>query len=202
MQLFNSIRLFGIIGGNRSVRYSFRIAKGSQMVEFGAALVVLVAFIILPLVNFSIIPVHWLLCQEIVTNYTHRLALCQKFSQTLTMLDTDDSITSQLLHLGGVKPQQINCCLIISQTQPPFESFVTNDYKYIPPAWLPGGGKSPCIYEIKLSVRAEFSPLVLINFFNMKIPGLNKPFIGVLEAKSAWENCGCDPASGRFFMNE
>lgn len=175
---------------------------GAQMVEFAAALVVLLICILLPLLDFAVIPVHWLLSQEIVTHYAHRLAISQKFSQALAMLDADDSVTNQLLHLGGVKPQAINCCLVISQSQPPFETFVADSPKRIPPAWLPGGGKSPCNYEIKLSVQAEFSPLIVVKIFGTKIPGLTQPFTGVIEAKSAWENYGCDPATGQFYMNE
>ncbi len=118
------------------------------MVEFGAAMVILILSFTLPLLDFGMIPIHWMLSQEIVTKYTSKLAVCQSFSQALAMLDADNSMIQQLSHLGGVTPQSTKCLLVISKIEPPLESFIADCPKTIPVAWLPGGAKSPCNYEI------------------------------------------------------
>lgn len=186
----------------RSGKGRGRGQSGAQTLEFAAALSILIIAIILPLLDFGVIPIHWMLSQEILTNYTRKLTLCKSFSQALAMLDANSSLESQLSHLGGVKPQAIKCFMVISQLQPPFETFVTDTAKTVPAAWLPGGTKSPCSYEVKLSAQLEFNPLIIVTFYKVNIPGLTRPFSCVLEAKIPWENYECDPITNQFYINE
>ncbi len=179
-----------------------RIPVGAQTVEFAAALVILIMAVALPMLDFGILPVHWMLSQEIVTSHARKLALCQSFSQALATLAADTSMENQLSAIGGVKPRNIKCLMVISQLQKPYASFITDAAKTIPSGWLPGGLNSPCSYEIKLAVETEFNPLILVKFYKANIPGLTKPFTAVIEAKVPWENYSCDPATNQFFMNE
>ncbi len=188
--------------GSKARRGTRRDRSGAQTLEFAAAVTVLIFAIILPFLDLGIIPVHWMLSQEIVTNYTRKLTLCKKFSQAQAMLDSDSSLQNQLSRVGGVKPLSVKCFMVISQLQHPFETFVTDTPKTIPSGWLPGGINSPCSYEVKLSVQSEFNPLIIVNFYKVNIPGLTKPFNCAIEAKIPWENYECDPLTNQFFINE
>jgi hypothetical protein len=185
-----------------SVHDKRRTTCGAQTLEFAAAVTVLIIAIILPLLDFGVIPVHWMLSQEIVSNYARKLTLCKSFSQALAMLDADSSLQNQLSRVGGVKPQAIKCFMAISRLQPPFETFTTDTPRTIPSGWLPATLNSPCSYEIKLSALLEFDPLILVNFYKVNIPGLTKPFNCVIEAKVPWENYECDPITNQYFINE
>jgi hypothetical protein len=51
-------------------------------------------------------------------------------------------------------------------------------------------------------LAAELSPLILLNNISLPIPGLTKPFMCEIKSKARWENCGRDPVSQQFFINE
>lgn len=61
---------------------------------------------------------------------------------------------------------------------------------------------SPCSYEMELVVQAQFNPLITIKMGKTDIPGLSKPFTGLVTAKAPWENYGLNPVSKGFFINE
>jgi hypothetical protein len=175
---------------------------GANLTEFSAALVLLVLGILVPLVDLGIIPVHWLLSKEIVSNYVRKLALSETFGQALEKVNTDPSLQTWLIRLGGVQPEMPTCHLVISRLVPPLQTFIAEKPRTIPKEWLPGGRQSPCSYEIELSVKTQFNPLMLLNWGVGDVPGLNKPFTCVIDAKTPWENFGCDPITKEFFLNE
>lgn len=116
-----------------------RTKSGSQLSEFGAALVVLVIGFTLPLLDLGILPLHWVLSQEIITSEARRLAQSKTFSGAIDALAADSSLATQLTKLGGVKPVSTKCVLIITMLNQPYESFTTDDPKSILPEWLPEG---------------------------------------------------------------
>lgn len=177
-------------------------ARGANMTEFSAAIVILILGFLIPLLDLGVIPVHWLLCKEIVSNYVRKLALSETFSQAMTTVNSDPSLQNWLTQLGGVKTETITCRLVISRLAPPLESFSTDKPHSIPAEWLPGGKKAPCSYEIELSVLAQFNPLIMLNLGIGEIPGLTRPFTCLIEAKAPWENYGCNPITKQFFLNE
>ena len=176
--------------------------RGANLTEFSAAIVILILGFLIPLLDLGVIPVHWLLSKEIVSNYVRKLALSETFSQAMTTVNTDPSLQIWLTQLGGVKTETINCRLVISRLAPPLETFATDKPHSIPAEWLPGGKKAPCSYEIELSVQAQFTPLIMLNLGIGEIPGLTTPFISRIEAKAPWENYGCNPITKQFFINE
>jgi len=199
-----------MISGRRSVSSLWFAATsmrnrqigGYQISEFTAALVVLVIGIVVPLVDLAAMPLHWILSQEIITSEARRLAQSESFSSAIAALDNDPLLRTRLLNLGGVKPLSTDCKLIISMLNKPYESFVANEPKSIPAEWLPEGKRSPCYYELEITVVQELSPLVVFNAFNTSIPGLTRPFICTIKARAHWENYGRNPVTKRFYMNE
>ncbi|HNM48300.1 MAG TPA: hypothetical protein PKN86_01315, partial [Candidatus Obscuribacter sp.] len=52
-----------------------RNRSGHAMSEFAAALIVLISFIFMPLLNISIIPVRYLMAQGVLNELSHRVVL-------------------------------------------------------------------------------------------------------------------------------
>jgi len=175
---------------------------GYQTAEFAAALVVLVLGIVIPLVDLGVLPLRWILSQEIITSEVQKLAQSENFSSTIAALDNDSLLRTKLANLGGVKPLSTKCVLIISMLNDPYETFVADEPKSITPQWLPEGKRSPCYYELETTAVVEISPLVLLNGLDKPIPGLTRPFICTIKGKAHWENYGRNPVTKKFYMNE
>jgi hypothetical protein len=175
---------------------------GYHIAEFSAAFVLLILVIIVPLVDLSVLPLHWILTQEIINSQVRRLAQCKTFSRAVDFLNTDSVLSAQLAQLGGVKLKSVEPKLIISMTKSPYEIFTVAEAKPIPPEWLPGGKKSPCKYELEMDSLIELSPLMTLNWLGVEIVGLTKPFNCTIKAKTLWENYGRDPITNKFYMDE
>jgi hypothetical protein len=176
--------------------------SGAQLVEFAAAFVLLIIGIFIPLLDLSVIPVRWILAQEIITSEVRRLAQSENFSSAIRALDTDSSFKTLLTNLSGVKPQASTCVLVISMLNEPYESFIASAPKSILPEWLPEGKRSPCYYELETSTVLELSPLIVLDSLTISIPGLTRPFVVTTKARAHWENYGRNPATKQFYMNE
>ncbi len=179
-----------------------RKPHGSQIAEFSAAFVLLIIGIMIPLLDLGILPLHWILTEEIINTQTRRLAQCKTFSQAVNLLNTDAMLGTQLARLGGVELQSTELMLIISMTNPPYEIFTIAEGNPIPPEWLPNGKKFPCKYELEMDSLIQFSPLVIIHGSNLDIAGLTKPFSCTVKARTLWENYGRDPITKKFYMDE
>jgi len=186
-----------------SNRYRKKSRKsGQQLVEFSAALILLVIGIFIPLLDLGVLPLRWILWQEALNTDVRRLAQSESFSKAITSLDTDGFLSMRLGHISGVKLLNAQCALIISTLNSPYETYTVQEPKSIKAAWLPGGAKSPCLYELEITSVIELSPLILLQGFSTSIPGLTKPFICTTKARAHWENYGRDPSTKQFFMNE
>lgn len=183
------------------MRYKSRGAKGQQITEFGAALVLLFLIFFMPMLDLGILPIRWFLSREIVANYARKLSLCETYSQALSMLNADPSMETQLIRLGGVKPRNIRCDLIVSSVRSG-ERFVVTQPRTVPGQWLPNGSRAPCDYAMEVAADVDISPVFLVNIGGGKIPGLNCPVSFTIAAEANWENLGRDPVTKVFFLNE
>src|SRR5438105_2584211 len=92
-----------------------RSKSGAQLAEFGPALIILVGVVLVPLLDFTIVPVRWLLAHELIEDYARRLALCETFSESRSVLNADPSLKVRLEHLGGVFLKDLSLNLRISR---------------------------------------------------------------------------------------
>jgi hypothetical protein len=188
-----------------------RNSAGQQISEFAAALVLLFTFFFVPLLDLGVLPIRWLLAQELIETYARQLSLSETFSQALTKLGDDPSLETKLIHLGGVQPKNIRCRLIASTVRDdPVQHYYSDVPKNIPQEWLPNGRRAPLDYRLEVQVDVEISPVFLVRLPESKdnsktkgkIPGLNAPVALTMSATANWENLGRDPVTKNYFLNE
>jgi hypothetical protein len=146
-----------------------------------------------------------MMAQELINSYVRTLAMCETFSESQRMIETDPSLKTRLLRLGGTSVDKIDLCLNIARlSQNPGEvaSLDVIQPGCIPAAWLPDGSFAPCVYSLKIDVRATIAPAILISWSGMSIPGLTAPIPILLTASHEWPNLGRDPATEKFFVDE
>lgn len=178
-------------------RPKIRKRRGAAITEFGAAFVVLVIFLFVPLVNLSFIGVKFLIAQGAIQEFTHRLALSEKRSDSYTTLASDEW-WSDFCSKCGVDISQKKLNLIVCSTNSADKLSLASGQK-VPADWLPGGAKAPCIYTYDLAVTVSVPP---IYSGGPAIPGITSPIAFQLEGHSAWENLSRNPASTEYYINE
>lgn len=178
---------------------------GSQIPEFAAALMLLFGVALAPLLDLAVVPIRWMLAQEIVNSYVRMLAICESYSESCRAIDADPSMQTQLLRLGGVSVKHIDLNLKITRVphgQSVPEFIEVHLPGCIPNAWLPNGTFAPCVYMLNINVEASVAPAVLMNWQSKRIPGLTEPIPVILTASHEWANLGRDPATEKYFINE
>ncbi len=65
----------------KEMRPRNRRQTGSSMTEFSGAMVIFILFIFAPLINVGILPVRYLIAHGIMTEMTHRMAICEAHSK-------------------------------------------------------------------------------------------------------------------------
>ena len=195
------------------IKREHRNAQGQQISEFAAAFALLFMFFFVPLFDLGVMPIRWILSQEIIQTYARQLSLCETFSQALAKLQADPSLETKLIRLGGVRPKNIRCRLIASTVRdsPPKHLFLDKP-KNIPAEWLPNGRRAPIDYVVEVQADVELSPLFLVKLPEpkdanddkkpVKVPGLNGPLPMTINAVANWENLGRDPVTKNFYINE
>jgi hypothetical protein len=183
----------------------YRSQTGSQISEFAAAILLLVTVIFVPMLDLSIIPIRWMMAQEIINGYVRTLALCESYTESLRAMEADPSLRTRLIKLGGVGVQDVNLRLNITRISPckgqPKTIDVTKPGS-IPQAWLPNGAFAPCEYLLEIDVQALISPAITMNWLGTSIPGLTAPIPVSLVATHEWPNLGKDPTTQKYFINE
>jgi hypothetical protein len=180
-------------------------ALGSQIVEFGSALFLLFVFIFLPLLDLAIVPIRWMMAQELINTYVRTLAMCETYTQSLCTMEADPSLRARLLNIGGIEVTSTTLYLTITRTSMNNDSTKFIEVRKpgaIPDEWLPDGKLAPCQYLMVLDVKATISPAVLLKWGTLSIPGLTKPIPISIVVLHDWGNLGKDPASEKYFMNE
>jgi hypothetical protein len=173
----------------------------AQLSEFGAALFLLLSCFVIPLIDLSVIPVRLGLGKSIVNHRVHQLAQSECLSEAFKSFREDD-FHAGLARIGGFNAKSTHLSLIATSVKNPDQSKKVNRPGALPGDWLPGGIKGPCLYRLDLTVDAEIEPLITARLPGVQIPGLTRPIPFHLREESNWENLGCDPSSGEFFVNK
>ena len=180
-----------------------RWQQGSaHLSEFGAALFLLISCIIIPLIDLAIIPVRWSLGKSMVSSRVHQLAQSETISEAFKAFQQDVSFPNKLQRIGGITVKSSHLSLTAASVRHAGEIKTINRAGALPRDWLPDGSRSPCIYQLDLTVSADVDPLITAPLPHLPIPGLTRPMSMQFHDVSAWENLGRDPSSGEFFMNE
>lgn len=173
-----------------------RRQSGSAMTEFSGAMIIFILFIFTPLLNIGILPVRYLIAHGIMTEMTHRMAVCEKRTEAGKLLKTNSWWTS-LLSACGVAVKNPSVALLIvdksnGKTSLPLETALSNDQ-------LPNGAQGPFMYSLQLSADCDISPL-----FNAGagLPGFTKPVTIHLTSQAQWENLGRNPETTLYYINE
>ncbi len=165
--------------------------QNGNISEFGAALITLICFVILPLLNLSFIPVRYMLCEGALNELTRRLAHCEKLTEAQDTLKKDNAWKT-ILDRCGVTISGERLSLLVT-TSDGTRGIVLNPGGQLSDEWLPGGANGPCIYS--LSVKANFTIAALYQ-------GPFKPVTITITSHSQWENLSKNPKSLNYFINE
>jgi hypothetical protein len=182
-----------------------RSQKGSQISEFAAALMLLVTVVFIPLLDLAIVPVRWMMAQELINSYVRTLAMCESFSESIRTEEADPSLQTRLLKLGGVDVKTMRLHLNITRVSKNRDTVEYTDIDKpasIPAEWLPDGALAPCVYLLKIDIEALISPAILLKWEGMTVPGLTAPIPLMLTASHEWVNLGRDPTTEKYFINE
>lgn len=179
-----------------------RSGRGSHIVEFAAGISILVGLLVLPLLNLAILPVRWMMAQELVNDYSRRLALSETYSQAFHRLEADPSLKTRLERVGGVAVKQMALEMRVARVGASAEEAVFSGPARIGSAWLPDGDKAPCSYSLELTVDTGISPAVTLSGLGVSVSGLTRPLALTIRASHPWGNLGQDPATGKFYLNE
>jgi hypothetical protein len=184
-----------------------RNSRGAQLAEFGPALALLVGIIIVPLLDLSLLPIRWILAQNLVNDYSRQLSLCETFSQSMRRLNAFPSLSSRLRDLGGISADTIDMHLKVSRIYQSGGAGNQADLNIstpgtIPDVWLPNGANAPCSYSLEIQINSLMSPAFLFPKCGVDIPGLTAPVPLLLTASHNWENLGRDPRTHSYFLNE
>lgn len=183
-----------------------RTQQGSQIAEFAASLGMFVACILLPLLDFGIIPIRWMMAREVISNATREVSFCETFTRAVRKTAPDSDLAKALTHIGGVEIENLSTKLKISRVPAKagdeIECITVAQPGQIPREWLPDGGKAPCVYMVEVNADLKMSPALAVDFSTVRIPGLSAPVSLHLNATRQWEHSGKDPTTGRFFINE
>lgn len=165
----------------------------------------LAVFVFVPLLDLTIVPIRWMMAQELVNSYSRKLALCDTFSEAMDTLEADPSLSTQLHHLGGITVNSVKARLLVTRVFPwkhAEESTSIEVPRRIPSEWLPNGSKAPCSYALEVNVQSLMSPAVLFRTTSLHVPGLTDPIPLTVRSSHSWENLGRNPVSKNYFMNE
>jgi len=194
-----------VYGGCHSRRTLAR-ATGSQIFEFAAAIVLLFAFVSIPCLDLAIVPIRWMMAQQLLDSYCRTLAMCETFTESLHILETDPSLTTRLVQLGGVQVNSLKVTLkitrVMSNEAESQRVLEITSPGQIPSAWLPNGCMAPCTYALQIDARLAIAPAILMNWGNKPIPGLTEPIPVSLRSLHEWTNLGRDPSTQKYCINE
>lgn len=182
-----------------------RTQAGSQISEFGVGLIILIVFILIPMLDFVVVPLRWMMAQEIVNNYARKLAMCETLSQSYATMEADPSLKVLMQNIGGVDVKSIDMHIKISRTsrlQTEIESYIVMQPGRIPEDWLPTADNQSRLFSLELSVRSFMYPAVLLPGFKLSVPGITAPIPMLVTASHEWGNLGRNPRTGNYFINE
>lgn len=181
---------------------SGRASLGSHIAEFGASLVLFSLCVILPALDFAIVPIRAIMAQEILGKEVRRLACAESFGEAVSMAQNDPKFLSAIVNLGGVKIKSNHLYMQISNAADKKELLKVSVAGTVPGKFLPSAADSATTYDLVLELNLQLSPAFLIPGLDADVPGISCPFPLKLRASHSWENLGRNPETGLFYLNE
>jgi hypothetical protein len=167
-----------------------------HITEFATALIVLICFIFIPIIDMGFVPMRYWLANGTINDFTHRLSHCEKRTEAYDRLSTE-ILWQKLLAACGVTVNDTTLKLIVCGNGAQEAKF--DESQSLPPQWLPNGSNSPCVYSLELSTKIEVSPFFRIH---IPLPLLDGPLTFNISSRSQWENLACDPTTMEYYVNE
>jgi len=153
----------------------------------------------LPLANYGTFITRWAISAQIVSAWTQNMAKKRKLSDAFGRFHGEEFALA-VANPTGVKVKNVIPALTISRVDQPDQSFKVVVPGKIPQNWQPDKGNFN--YSLQVTVISQIDPLVTVQFFGLKVPGLTEPAEVVMSASSLWENMGRDPITTEFYVNE
>ncbi len=176
-----------------------RNSRGSNTVEFTYCLVFIFFVILLPFANYGTFMARWGISSQTVNAWTQNMAKKRRLSDAFAVVQ-DEAFATAVRNPSGIVVKSITPCMVISQVEDPSKFIEIETPGKIPTGWLPDAGN----YEYTLQVRliAQIDPLVTVQLFGLKVPGLTEPADVKMTGSAPWENKGRDPRTTEFYLNE
>lgn len=180
-------------------RKPFRSNRGSNAVEFTFCLVFIFFVILLPLANYGTFMARWAISSQIVSAWTQNVAKKRKLSDAFKTYYSD-KFAMEVSNPTGVKVTSVSPALLIAKVNDPSQTLRVEQPGRIPLSWQPDKGSYN--YSLHVLVQSRIDPLVTVQFFGLKVPGLTEPADVTMTGSSLWENMGRDPITTEFYVNE
>lgn len=163
-------------------RNANRSGTGS-ITEFGTALVVLIAFIMMPLLAICSVPCRYMFCQGVLNELATRVAHCEKPSEAAALVK--DEGWKRMLASAGVSVSNERLVVRVA-TSDGAKQYAYSPGQAWPAEWLPNKSPagSPFVYSLTVSCTC-----------NIPIPGLKAPIKLAVASNATWENLARDPKS-------
>jgi hypothetical protein len=179
-----------------------RNRHGYEMVEFAGALFILISCLIVPAIDFSVIPIRFGLAKSIINTRVRELSQRETLSEAYNKMNESPTINHTMAGLGGMTVQSSKLSMRISSMRDERHETIINQPATLPANWLPDGQDCPCEYMLGLTANVDINPLFVISSWPQRVPGLTAPVTFQINEKAVWENLGRDPSSGEFAINE
>ena len=141
----------------------------------------------------------WAISSQIVSAWTQSAAKKRKLSDAFKSFYTD-RFTIEVSNPSGVKVTSVAPALLIAKVNDPSQTLRVEEPGKIPLNWQPDKGSYN--YSLYVLVQSRIDPLVTVQFFGLKVPGLTEPADVTMSGSSLWENMGRDPITTEFYVNE
>lgn len=186
---------------NTQVRLTITIRnrRGSNTIEFTYCLVFIFFVLLLPFANYGTFMSRWALSSQTVSAWTQNMAKKRKLSDAFKAVRGDD-FAAAVANPSGIKVKSVTPVLSISKVDDQSHSIAVETPGKVPTTWLPDAGNYE--YTLQVNVVAQIDPLVTVQLFGIKIPGLTEPTDVKISGSALWENKGRDPLTTEFYLNE
>jgi len=141
----------------------------------------------------------WAISSQTVNAWTQNMAKKRKLSDAFSGVQAEDFAIA-VAHPTGIKVKSVTPSLRISKVDDPTRVIAVETPGKVPSTWLPDAGNYE--YTLQVHVTAQIDPLVTVQIFGLKVPGLTEPADVKMSGSSLWENKGRDPATTEFYLNE
>jgi hypothetical protein len=179
-----------------NTKSGLRRTTGQQLVELAGALVILLFWFTIPLLNLGMIPIRWALSYSILESDLKMLARCEKFSQALSLYSDSRTADTTIKTLGGVTISDSRLFLTLHSKQRGV--LEVEEPGKIPSIWLNDNTE----FSLTRLTTAKISPLITANPLGLAIAGINAPLAIKIESSTQWENIAKDPITSMYFVNE